>query len=72
MKIEDMNILRAVAKSISDESAKATKGVKAQKERDVINAEIIDRNYKKVEGRYSRIQLIYAVGVVRGILRDPS
>lgn len=72
MKIHDSNVLRAVAKAVSEESRKATKGVKSQGERDRINKEIIDRHHKKIEGAYSRVMLTYFVGVVRGVLRDPE
>lgn len=72
MKINDSNILRATAKAVAAESAKATKGVKLQGERDRINKEIIDRHHKKIEGAFTRVQLTYFIGVVRGVLRDPE
>jgi len=72
MKIADSNILRAAAKAVVAESKQATAGVKKMAQRDKINAEIIDRQYRKISGGYTKTQLIYFIGVVRGVLRDPE
>lgn len=72
MKIGDSNILRAVAKKVIAESKAATKGVDKVGDRDKINAEIIDRHFKTIQGGYTKSHLIYFIGVARGVLRDPE
>lgn len=63
-------MLRAVAKAVIAESKSKTKGVKAQRDRDAINQAIIDRHYEPISGAFTRIQLLYTIGVVRGVLKD--
>lgn len=72
MNIEDSNLLRNVAKAISKESKEKTKGVKSIAERDVINREIIARHHKPIAAKFTMVQVIYFVGVVRGVMRDPG
>lgn len=75
MTSDDMNILRAVAKQVIKESAEETKPYKAKgylAKRNAINAAILKRHHAKIQGRFSLVELIYAVGVVKGILREPD
>ena len=72
MKVWESNVLRATAKKVVAESAERTKGLKMARERDQVNAEIITRYHRDIEGSFTRVQLVYMIGVVRGILRDPS
>lgn len=72
MKVRDSNILRATAKAVIAESTQKTKGVKLIGDRDRINTEIITRHHKKIEGQFSKVELIYYIGVVKGTLRDPE
>lgn len=70
MKVWENNVLRSVAKAVIAESKAKTKGVKAQGDRDRINKEIIDRHHKPISAGFTRIQLLYTIGVVRGVLKD--
>lgn len=72
MKVRDSNILRATAKAVISESKEKTKGVKLIGDRDRINTEIITRHHKRIEGQFSKVELIYYIGVVKGTLRDPE
>lgn len=72
MNVFDSNILRAAAKAVVAECKTELKGVKPMKARDEIKRRIIEKHYRKIEAGYTKIQLIYMIGVVRGILRDPS
>jgi len=70
VKVWENNVLRSVAKAVIAESQAKTKGVKAQGDRDRINKEIIDRHHKPISAGFTRIQLLYTIGVVRGVLKD--
>lgn len=70
MKVQDLNILRAVARECLKEMDAATKGVKSVKDRDAIRVPIIQKHYRKVEGAYRKIELVYAMGVIRGTLKE--
>lgn len=72
MKVRDSNILRATAKAVIAESKEKTKGVKLIGERDRINTEILSKHHRKIEGQFTKVELIYYIGVVKGILRDPE
>lgn len=72
MKPEQINALRAVAKAAMNESRERTKGIKEAGVRDKINAEIITRHYAKITGGYTKIQFMWAIGVVSGRLKEPS
>ena len=71
MNVFDSNILRAAAKAVVAECKEELKGVKPMGERDKIKRAIIDKHYRKIDAGYTKLQLIYMIGVVRGILRDP-
>lgn len=70
MMVRDSNILRAVARECIKEMDEATKGVKAMKDRDAIRAPIIQKHYRKIEGGYRKVDLVYAMGVILGRLID--
>lgn len=72
MKVWENNVLRAVAKAVIAESKSKTKGVKLQGDRDRINKDIIDRHHAPISAAFTRVQLLYTIGVVRGVLKDRS
>ena len=78
MESKESNALRAAARAVIKEvdAAWCAAGVKTgatsarQRKRDEISRQILDRWEAKLYPRFSKVQLIYAIGVVKGILKE--